>query len=228
MCAWLGHMGCMTKTYEIDTPNGRRRAQRWLDWVDHGILRYRWHNFAEIAPGVFRSNHPTTERFDAYAAMGIKTIFSMRGGKHLPQYLFEVETCERLGLTLECFKMSAREAPTVERLDMLFDVFDRIKPPFLMHCKSGADRTGLASAIYLLEYAGADIATAKAQLSFDFVHIRRTATGILDHFLDTYEARFNQTGIGIRDWIATEYDSDALTLSFAAKQKSLRFWQGWR
>ena len=225
----IGHMVAMTKNaYEIQTPGGRKRAQRQLDWADHGILRYRWHNFAQLVPGVYRSNHPTTARFKAYAAMGIKTVFSLRGGKHMPQYLFEVEICERLGLRLECVQMAARRAPTVERLNMLFDVFERIEPPFLMHCKSGADRTGLASAIYLLAYAGADLAAAKAQLSFDFIHIRRTATGILDHFLDTYEARFNETGIGIRDWIATEYDAQALTVSFAAKQRELRFWQGWR
>ncbi len=225
----IGHMVAMTKNaYEIQTPGGRKRAQRQLDWADHGILRYRWHNFAQLVPGVYRSNHPTTARFKAYAAMGIKTVLTLRGGKHMPQYLFEVEICERLGLRLECVQMAARRAPTVERLNMLFDVFERIEPPFLMHCKSGADRTGLASAIYLLAYAGADLAAAKAQLSFDFIHIRRTATGILDHFLDTYEARFNETGIGIRDWIATEYDAQALTVSFAAKQRKLRFWQGWR
>lgn len=218
----------MARIYEIKTQAGRRRALRQLDWSDHGILRYRWHNFAEIAPGVFRSNHPTTERFEEYAAMGIQTVLSLRGGKHMPQYLFEVETCARLGLQLECFKMSAREAPTIDRLDMLFEAFDRMDRPFLMHCKSGADRTGLASAIYLLEYAGVDISTAKKQLSFDFVHIRRTATGILDHFLDTYEARFIQTGIGLREWIAAEYSAEDLTLSFSAKQRSLRFWQGWR
>ena len=225
----IGHMVAMTKNaYEIQTPKGRKRAQRQLDWADHGILRYRWHNFAQLVPGIYRSNHPTTARFKDYAAMGIKTVLTLRGAQHQPQYLFEAETCDHLGLTLECVQMAARRAPTVERLTMLFDVFDRIEPPFLMHCKSGADRTGLASAIYLLAYAGADLAAAKAQLSFDFIHIRRTATGILDHFLDTYEARFNETGIGVRDWIATEYDADALTVSFAAKQRKLRFWQGWR
>jgi protein tyrosine/serine phosphatase len=219
----------MTKNaYEISTPKGRKRAQRQLDWVDHGILRRRWHNFAKVAEDVYRSNHPTTARFEEYAALGIITVFSLRGGKSLPQYLFEVEACTRLGLKLECFKMSAREAPTVDQLDMLFEVFDRIEKPFLMHCKSGADRTGLSSALYLLVYEGADIATAKKQLSFDYIHIRRTASGILDHFLDTYEAYFLQTGNGVREWIATEYDSDALKVSFAAKQKLLWFWQGWR
>jgi protein tyrosine/serine phosphatase len=219
----------MTKQpFEIQTPAGRKRSQRYLDWVDHGILRYRWHNFATVAPQVYRSNHPTTPRFEAYAAMGITTIFSLRGGMHLPQYLFEVETCDRLGLKLECFKMNAREAPTVERLQMLFEVFDRIEKPFLMHCKSGADRTGLAAALYLLVYEGAELAAAKKQLSFDFVHIRRTSSGILDHFLDTYEARFKETAITLRDWISVEYSAEALTASFAAKQKSLKLWQGWR
>ena len=221
-------MRMIKNAYEISTPKGRKRAQRQLDWADHGILRYRLHNFAQFAPDAFRSNHPTTERFEAYAAMGIKTVLTLRGAQHQPQYLFEAEVCDRLGLTLLCVPLSARRAPNVERLGMLFEVFDQIEKPFLIHCKSGADRTGLTSALYLLAYEDADIATAKAQLSFDFFHIRRTATGILDHFLDTYEVCFNETGIGVRDWIATEYDADALTVSFTAKQKSLKLWQGWR
>ena len=214
--------------HEISTSKGRKRAQRQLDWVDHGILRYRLHNFAQIAPDAFRSNHPTPERFEAYADMGIKSILTLRGGEHQPQYLFEAEICDRLGLKLVSVPLSARQAPNVASLGMLFDVFDQIETPFLMHCKSGADRTGLASALYLLAYEGADIATAKAQLSFRFYHIRRSAAGILDHFLDTYEASTNETGIGIRAWIATEYNADALTASFAAKQKALKLWQGWR
>lgn len=218
----------MSDAFEIDTIAGRRRSMRNLDWMDHGILRYRWHNFAEFAPGAFRSNHPTIARFENYAAMGIKTVLTLRGAQHQPQYLFEAEACARLGLGLECVQLAARRAPPADRLQTLFSVFDRIEHPFLMHCKSGADRTGLAAALYQLEYAGADIGFAKKQLSFGFVHIRRTATGILDHFLDTYEARFNQTGIGVRDWIGSEYSAEDLTLSFAAKQKTLRLWQGWR
>ena len=218
----------MSDAYEIDTIAGRKRAMRQLDWVDHGILRYRWHNFAEFALGAYRSNHPTIARFEDYAAMGIKTVLTLRGAQHQPQFLFEAEACARLGLGLECVQLAARRAPPVDRLQMLFSKFDHMDRPFLMHCKSGADRTGLAAAIYLLEYADADLATAKKQLSLDFIHIRRTETGILDHFLDTYEARFMRTGIGVRDWIGTEYSAADLTLSFAAKQRSLRFWQGWR
>ena len=69
----------MSDAYEIDTVAGRKRAMRQLDWVDHGILRYRWHNFAEFALGAYRSNHPTIARFEDYAAMGIKTVLTLRG-----------------------------------------------------------------------------------------------------------------------------------------------------
>lgn len=201
--------------YEIGTQKGRRRAMRYHFWVDHEILRYPWTNFAEIAPGVFRSNHPTRARFKAYAERGIKTILTLRGGEDRPHHLLEVEACRDFGLTFECVPMSARHAPTVGQLRAVFEALDRIERPFLMHCKSGADRTGLVSAIYLLHYGGASLDQAREQLSFRYIHIRRTQTGVLDFFLEAYAARFAETGIGIRDWIMSEYDSKALAQAFA-------------
>ena len=213
---------------DITDPAERRRSQWHLDWLDHGILRRRWHNFAKVAPGVYRSNHPDHRRFKAYAEMGIKTVLNLRGQALQPHHLFEVESCAALGLTLVNVQMAARRAPDRRELLELLDAFAAMERPFLMHCKSGADRTGLAAAIYLLLYEKADIATARRQLSFRFVHIRRTSTGILDHFLDTYAARAAQSPIAVDDWIRTEYDRDALTDSFAAKQARLWPWQGWR
>lgn len=213
---------------DISDPGERRRSQWHLDWLDHGILRRRWHNFDEIAPHVYRSNHPNHKRFAAYAAMGIKTVLNLRGQALQPHHLFEVESCARLGLTLVNVQMAARRAPDRAELIDLLDAFATMERPFLMHCKSGADRTGLAAAIYLMLYEGTDIATAQRQLSFRYVHIRRTTTGILDHFLDVYAARAAQSPIRIDDWIRDEYDRDALTASFAAKQAALWPWQGWR
>ncbi|MBQ2260062.1 MAG: tyrosine-protein phosphatase [Loktanella sp.] len=214
--------------HDINDPVERRRSQWHLDWLDHGILRRRWHNFAQIAPGAFRSNHPNHRRFQAYAAKGIKTVLNLRGPARQPHYLFEVESCENLGLTLVTVQMAARRAPDRSELLELLTAFETMERPFLMHCKSGADRTGLAAAIYLMLYEGADIATARRQLSFRYVHIRRTSTGILDHFLDVYAARAAQSPIAIDDWIRDEYDRDALTESFAKKQAALWPWQGWR
>jgi protein tyrosine/serine phosphatase len=160
--------------------------------------------------------------------MGIKTILNLRGVAKQPHYLFEVESCEKLGLTLVTVPMSARQAPKVKALVMAINAFDTMERPFLVHCKSGADRTGLVATLYLMVKDGQSVAEARQQLSFRFLHIRRTATGILDHFFDVYEARNAREPIGVVDWIKTEYDRKALEKSFAAKQAALKPWQGWR
>ena len=213
---------------DISDPESRRYAQILFDWVDHGVLRALWHNFSEVAPGVYRSNHPEHKRFTAYKAKGIKTILNLRGENSEPPYLFEKESCDALGLTLVSVSLSARQAPVRERLLELITAFETIEKPFLIHCKSGADRTGLAGVLYLMIHEGEPVDKAMRQLSFRYLHIRRTSTGILDHFFDTYAARNAQSPIGIIDWIRDEYDRDALVESFAVKQANLKWWQGWR
>lgn len=96
----------------------------------------------------------------------------------------------------------------------LFEIFDRIEKPFLLHCKSGADRAGLVSALWLLDQEGATIAQARAMLSFRYVHLKRTKTGVLDHLLETYAA---DAPMPIRRWFAEKYDPAAITASFHAK-----------
>lgn len=213
---------------DITDPKERRKSQWHFNWLDHGILRKHWHNYAQVAPGVFRANHPDDKRFTAYAAQGVRTIINLRGAARQAHYLFEAESCARLGLTLIDIPMSARKAPPVKSLMRLFDAFETAEKPLLMHCKSGADRTGLAAVLYLMTQNGEPFEQARQHLSFRYLHIRRTDTGILDHFFDVYGARNEKDPIAIKDWIATEYDPEALTASFAAKQAGLRFWQGWR
>lgn len=214
--------------HDITDPVERKRSLQHLRWLDHGILRTWWHNFEEFAPGAYRSNQPDQDRFAAYAALGIKSVLNLRGVQQQPHYLFEAESSERLGLNLISLSMSARQAPKRQRLIELLEVFETIERPFLMHCKSGADRTGLAAALYLMVHEGQPLEVARRQLSFRFLHIRRSDTGVLDHFLDVYGARNVASPIGIVEWIRTEYDEDALKESFAVKQAALRFWQGWR
>ena len=76
------------------------------------------------------------------------------------------------------------------------------------------------SALYLLDQCGADLATARGQLSWDFYHLKSTRTGILDHILDLYGARLAQGPIPVRDWFATEYDDVAVRDSFAARRRA--------
>ena len=206
-------------TGEIVTDEDRRRSRAYVAWIDHGILRALWHNFHEVAPGVFRSNHPDHARLERYAARGIHTVLTFRGEVTKPFHRFEEESCAALGLDLRRIRMTAREAPKREALLQLLDFFDTAPRPFLMHCKSGADRTSLASALYLIHAEGASVAAARAQMSPRFIHFRWTATGVLDEVLDAYEERLRAGPIGLRDWISAEYDRDGIARRFRRRRR---------
>jgi hypothetical protein len=71
----------------------------------------------------------------------------------------------------------------------------------------------LISALYLLDVEHQSLAEAKRQLSFRYLHLKSTQTGIMDHFLTAYEAEAK--GRSIRDWVVQDYDPVHLTASFA-------------
>jgi len=200
---------------EIVSEADRRRSLRYIAWIDHGILRALWHNFHEVAPGVFRSNQPDHTRLERYAGLGIRTVLTFRGAATKPFHRLENESCEDLGQQLTVISMASREAPKREAVIALLDFFDVTQAPFLMHCKSGADRTSLASAIYLLHVKGASIGEARKQMSPRYLHLRWSRTGVLDRLLDLYEARLAAGEIPFREWVETEYDPDVVTRSFA-------------
>lgn len=196
------------------TEQDRKSAERYVYWWDHGLLRTFWTNFGEVAPDVYRSNQPNHARLESYRDMGIKAVLNLRGSPKKPHHILEVRSCQMLGLELRSVALHARMAPQIPHLQALFDAFDTIARPFVMHCKSGADRAGLAAVLYRLDQ-GEPLADARKELSFRYLHIKHSKTGIQDHFLDAYEARLKDGPISIRAWIEKEYDPKALTASFA-------------
>lgn len=200
-------------------PGNERRAHIYNRYFDHAILRGLWTNEAEIAPGVFRSNHPTHERFAKMPARGIRTVLNLRGESVSAHYMSEKASCQALGLNLVNATLHARQAASRDEILHLIDVFRRIEKPFVMHCKSGADRAGFASAIYLLVIEGKPVAQARRMLHWRFMHIRNSKVGILDYILDCYEARTAKGAISFEDWIATEYDPKEIQTRFRQGEK---------
>ena len=195
---------------DLSSPDNRRRALIWNRWLDHGILRVLWTNQFEIAPGVWRSNHPGQSRFAALRAMGIHTVLTLRGASGNPSDLLEREACAAHGISLHAIALQARSAPTPAQIAALIAQFRSLPRPFLMHCKSGADRAGFASAVYLLVIGGEPVQTARRMLSPRYLHFRWSRTGVLDRVLDLYAARTRpdsaRAPISFEDWAATEYD----------------------
>lgn len=195
---------------DISTPASRRAAYLHLHLADHQFLRTWWTNLEEFAPGAWRANQPSPAQLARYKARGIRSILNLRGAARQSFALLEEEACDRLDLNLVTCGLSARSLSPRHRMLDLLDTFDTIERPFLMHCKSGADRTGLAAALYLLHVEHAPVEVAARQLHWRFAHLRNSPTGILDHMLDAFARDHRATGITIRDWIATAYDPMAL------------------
>lgn len=206
---------------DLSTPELRRRAEIYNLWFDHAILRGVWTNFFQIAPGVWRSNHPTHKRFAKMKAMGITHVLTLRGSKPTAHYLTEVESCRELGLTLVARRLHARKAPSRDEILSVIEVLRTIPRPFVMHCKSGADRAGLASAIYLMVIEGRPVEEARRMLGLKYIHIRQSKTGVLDYLLDAYAARNAKAPIGFEDWIRDEYDPEEIKAGF----KALPWWR---
>lgn len=197
------------------TDEDRHLAQTHLRYHDHGILRGRWTNLKEISPGVWRSNQPDPERLAVHAHDGIKTILSLRGDGNSGHYLLEKEACAAHGIPLISIGLSARKAAPKADYLALLNQFEVLPRPFLFHCKSGADRTGLASAFYLLHIDQAPLDVAREQLGLKYLHVKWSATGILDAILDAYGAHLEAHGpTPLRDWITDHYDADAITQKF--------------
>jgi hypothetical protein len=83
-----------------------------------------------------------------------------------------------------------------------------------MHCKSGADRAGLAAGLAIL-LEGGTAAQALRQLSWRFGHFSRSRTGILDAFFMLYAAEA-EGKCRFLDWVRAGYDEQALRRDFAA------------
>lgn len=130
-------------------------------------------NFHEVIPGqLYRSAQPSGADLSDYKTRyGIRTVLNLRGPNKNAWYREEVDTAAREGLVHIDFPMSASHALTTEKSRQLIAILRDAPKPILIHCKSGADRTGLASVIYSSLIAGKDEKTAERQLSIAYGHI---------------------------------------------------------
>ena len=186
-------------------------------FTDHAIFRALWSNTHLVAPNVWRSNHPTKRRLKAIQKKGVKHILSLRGDMKNSPYRFERENCLDLGLKLTVIGLASRDVAPKDRFIDLLDFFDTTDVPFLMHCKSGADRTSLAAAFYLIYKCGTPIVHARKQMSPWYLHFKWTKSGILDFMLDEFERFINQNpDKDLRYWVTHIYDAETLKNAFNA------------
>jgi protein tyrosine phosphatase (PTP) superfamily phosphohydrolase (DUF442 family) len=206
------------RAFAADLATLRGRAKAWSHSLlaDHALFRVLWRNFAVVAPGLlYRSNHPTPWQLaQAARRHGIRTVINLRGETANGSDALSRATAARLGLTLIDMPFGSRRAPHRDRILRLAEIYRTMTPPALLHCKSGADRTGLAAGVYVLMQGGSS-AEALAQLSWRYLHVSASKTGVLDAFF-AYYARAAEGRLSFLDWVRTEYDEAALRGAFHA------------
>lgn len=185
--------------------------------VDHGIFRLVYANCHRISDKAWRSAQPAPHNVRRFAKAGIKTIVNLRGVRDCGSYRLEQEACARHGLKLVNFQVRSRAAPTREELEGARQLFEEVEYPILMHCKSGADRAGLMSVLYRYFHEGVPLEEAKKELSMRYGHFRQADTGILDYFFERYLEDNAKRPMPFFEWVATDYDPDALKRTFRAK-----------
>lgn len=108
----------------------------------------------------------------ALTGLKVRTIVNLRGASpDQDWYREEARLADAHGVTLIDLPWSARrELTDAEVADFMARLADAPRP-ILIHCRSGADRTGLAAALYLAAIKRVDEETAESQLSLWFGHI---------------------------------------------------------
>ncbi|MDK4702448.1 dual specificity protein phosphatase family protein [Rhizobium sp. CNPSo 4062] len=131
-------------------------------------------NFHPVIAGeLYRSSQPSATNIAEFQKQyGIRTIINLRGdnsGHHW--YDTEIAEAKALNIGHIDFHMSSARELTQAQAAQLVEIMRNAPKPILIHCQAGADRTGLASALYLAAIAKTNEATAEGQMSIIYGHL---------------------------------------------------------
>ncbi|WP_395672281.1 fused DSP-PTPase phosphatase/NAD kinase-like protein [Phenylobacterium sp.] len=209
--------GDVQNLFDLTTAGGRLRAYADYLWKDHAYLRLGFSNAHWISDELVRTNQPWPHQLAAWKARGVKTVINLRGGFDASFHALEKDACERLGLTMVDFTITSREVPSVARVLGAKQLFETIAYPALMHCKSGADRAGIMSVLYMHFRKGKTIREAMDQLHLRYLHVRQGKTGVLDYTFERYLEEGEPAGLSFLDWVQSPmYDPPGMKAKFRA------------
>jgi protein tyrosine/serine phosphatase len=130
-------------------------------------------NVHEIDRGIaYRSAQLSTERLGRLLVeKHLRAVINLRGPSPGSQwYEDELNVTKQSGAQHFDLALSANVEPNDTLVAQLRTLLRTVPRPFLIHCEGGADRSGLASALYDLDVRGLSADEADRELSFRFGH----------------------------------------------------------
>ena len=179
----------------------RMRATWWSSLSIALLLASSCTGFREVVPGVYRSPQPGEDQLARrIARYDIQCVVCLRGGA-------SADASERAALgqnvTFHNVPLSAMRRPRPEALLELWRIAREAPRPLLLHCRAGADRTGLAAALLVLHDTG-DLDAARGELAMlPHGHLGAFGTEAMDEVLDGYEP--HAASLTFPQWVETVY-----------------------
>lgn len=127
-------------------------------------IRFGHRDIAEVVPGmIYRSAQPSVDQLGRWVErFGLKTVINLRG-PNAPYAAQEARFLAGRDVDFLCISLSAYRRMTREELLRLIVILRSARPPMLIHCRSGVDRSGTASAIAAWLVGGQGYKKAKRQ-----------------------------------------------------------------
>jgi hypothetical protein len=155
---------------------------------------------------------------------GFKSLINLRGkNADFRWWRTEKRIAQELGIAHFDVKLSSRNLPSRSGLAELFTALERARPPILLKCSGGQDRTSLAAALCILQVKGsAALQEAENQFAFwPYLHRPKAYQLWLREF-PAYAVAEAQ-GVPLGQWARTRYDQKAFAAFLAAKGLSHSF-----
>jgi protein tyrosine/serine phosphatase len=119
-------------------------------WASYFFL---YGNFHKVDKDVYRSaqlfSYNLPYYLEKYQIKSILNLRKIRKEKNKNWYKDEVAIAKKMGVVRYDYAISDRREATIEQMDKIVSIIKAAPKPLLIHCKAGADRTSLVSALYL-------------------------------------------------------------------------------
>lgn len=131
-------------------------------------------NFHEVVPGVaYRSGQLNADQLAAKTAeLGLRSVLNLRGkNEGQAWYDGEVAFCRSNNIAHYDIALSAGREVTPDEAEQIIGILKTAPKPILIHCRDGADRAALGSALFRFAVVGEPPDVADDELTIWYGHI---------------------------------------------------------
>jgi protein tyrosine/serine phosphatase len=161
----------------------------FLSSVSYVLYMEEQGNFHPITYGeAYRSAQLDRDELEYYIKKYyIKSIINLRGeDPKVPWYREEKQVSTEYNVKHFDISLSASREPDEEGIQKLIEIFHNAPRPVLIHCLAGADRTGLAAAMWKVIVDKEPKSEAGKQLSIFYGHLPIGKTIVMDRFFQSW------------------------------------------